>query len=164
MNNIVKGSFVVISDFHAIKWPLEKVKDYYLNEYDKIFILGDATDRGEDWQGTGGIELLQEIKELSDKYPNRVVYIPGNHDVSLYDYAKYIQRIYYLDRKTIIIQVKPGFQKMTKSDKTSISNQAFALTRSVQPNDCSHPETIKVKCNKKVIGLKRATQKNYQWK
>lgn len=84
---------------------------------------------------------------------------PGN-----YDYAKYIQRIYYLDRKTIIIQVKPGFQKMTKSDKTSISNQAFALTRSVQSNDCSHPETIKVKCNKKVIGLKRATQKNYQWK
>ena len=84
---------------------------------------------------------------------------PGN-----YDYAKYIQRIYYLDRKTIIIQVKPGFQKMTKSDKTSISNQAFALTRSVQSNDCSHPETIKVKCNKKVIGLKKATQKNYQWK
>lgn len=89
MNNIVKGSFVVLSDFHAIKWPLEKVKDYYLNEYDKIFILGDATDRGKDWQGTGGIELLQEIKELSDKYPNRVIYIPGNHDVSLYDYAKY---------------------------------------------------------------------------
>ena len=84
---------------------------------------------------------------------------PGNND-----YAKYIKRIYYLDRKTIIIQVKPGFQKMTKSDKTSISNQAFALTRSVQPNDCSHPETIKVKCNKKVIGLKKPTQKNYQWK
>lgn len=40
---------------------------------------------------------LEEHQEYADSDP-------GN-----YDYAKYIQRIYYLNRKTIIIQVKPGF-------------------------------------------------------
>ena len=40
-NQRVSDSFVAISDFHAMEWPLEKVKDYYLNEYEKIFILGD---------------------------------------------------------------------------------------------------------------------------
>lgn len=47
INQIVPDSFVAISDFHAMEWPLEKVKDYYLNEYEKIFILGAATERGE---------------------------------------------------------------------------------------------------------------------
>ena len=50
-NQRVTDSFVAISDFHAMEWPLEKVKDYYLNEYEKIFILGDATDRGENGEG-----------------------------------------------------------------------------------------------------------------
>ena len=117
MNNIVKDSFVVLSDFHAIKWPLEKVKDYYLNEYDKIFILGDATDRGEDWQGTGGIELLQEIKELSDKYPNRVIYIPGNHDVLLYDYAKYKDE----DGKNLI-EINGGYETIEEIDRLKRNN------------------------------------------
>lgn len=87
--NIVPDSFVAISDFHAIEWPLEKVKKYYLNEYDKVFILGDVTDRGEDWNGKHGLDLLLQVKELADRYPNRIVYIPGNHDAALYDYAKY---------------------------------------------------------------------------
>lgn len=47
INQIVPDSFVAISDFHAIEWLLEKGKNHYLNEYDKIFILGDATERGE---------------------------------------------------------------------------------------------------------------------
>ncbi|MCR5525091.1 MAG: hypothetical protein K6F18_05470 [Lactobacillus sp.] len=95
---------------------------------------------------------LEEHQEYADSDP-------GN-----YDYAKYIQKIYYRDHKTIIIQVKAGFQKMTKNDKTSISNQAIALTRSVQSNNDKRPVTIKVKRNKKVIGLKKPNQKNYQWK
>lgn len=88
-NNIVKDSFVAISDFHGYEYPLEKVKDYYLNEYDKIFILGDATDRGPDGQGAQGIDILKEIKRLTEQYPGRVVYIPGNHDTFAYDYGKY---------------------------------------------------------------------------
>lgn len=87
MNNYVKNSFVAISDFHSYEYPIEKIEKYYLNEYDKIFILGDATDRGPKGDGTGGIEVLLKIRELAKKYPNRVVYIPGNHDEFLYSAA-----------------------------------------------------------------------------
>lgn len=99
-NNIVKDSFVAISDFHGYEYPLEKVKDYYLNEYDKIFILGDVTDRGPDGQGAQGIEMLKEIKRLTEQYPERVVYIPGNHDTFVYDYGKYQDQNvrYFLER------------------------------------------------------------------
>ena len=82
------GSFVVISDFHSYSWPLEKVIKYYINEYDKVYILGDATDRGEYDDGTGGIDLLFQIKELTEKYPGKVFYVPGNHDEFVYGYAK----------------------------------------------------------------------------
>lgn len=75
-----EGSFIAISDFHGYEYPLDKIKNYYLDEYDYIYILGDATDRGPTHDGAGSIKLLQEIKELSEKYPGRVVYIPGNHD------------------------------------------------------------------------------------
>lgn len=88
-NQRVSDSFVAISDFHAMEWPLEKVKDYYLNEYEKIFILGDATDRGENGEGKNGIKLLQQIKQLSEKYPGRVIYIPGNHDEFVLSYGRY---------------------------------------------------------------------------
>ena len=89
MKNIAKGSFVVVSDFHSYDWPLEKVKEYYLDEYETIYILGDVTDRGELFDGSGGVDLLRRIKELSDMYPGRIVYVPGNHDDFLYQYAKY---------------------------------------------------------------------------
>ena len=82
------GSFVAISDFHDHRYPLEKVKQYYINEYDKVYILGDATDRGEDGIGTGSIDLLLEIMELCKQYPDKIVYIPGNHDEFLLGYAR----------------------------------------------------------------------------
>lgn len=84
--NIEKDSFVVVSDFHSNRWPFEKVKNKYLKQYDKIFILGDATDRGRD-AGIDGISLLIDIMDLCKQYPGRVVYVPGNHDKFLYDYA-----------------------------------------------------------------------------
>ena len=59
--NIEQNSFVAISDFHSYRYPLEIIKNKYLKEYDKIFILGDATDRGEDNKGTHGIKVLEEI-------------------------------------------------------------------------------------------------------
>lgn len=75
-----KNSFIVLSDFHSIKYPLEKIKKYYINEYEYIYILGDCMDRGTDGIGTGGIDILYEIMSLSEKYPNRIKYVPGNHD------------------------------------------------------------------------------------
>lgn len=88
-SNIVSNSFVAISDFHGTEYPLEKVTKYYINEYDKIFILGDATDRGENGYGKGGVELLEKIKKLCEQYLDRVMYVPGNHDTFLYEYIKY---------------------------------------------------------------------------
>ncbi len=81
-------SFVAISDFHGYDYPLDKVKNYYLNEYDVIFILGDATDRGKDGMGTGSIKLLLDIMRLAKQYPERVKYIPGNHDEFLLGYIR----------------------------------------------------------------------------
>lgn len=80
--------FVVTSDFHGYTYPLEKIKNNYLNEYDKIYILGDATDRGIDETGTGSIKLLLDIMELSKQYPDRVIYVPGNHDEFLLGYVR----------------------------------------------------------------------------
>lgn len=83
----VKNSFVALSDFHSTNDLLDKVTNYYLNEYEYIYILGDATDRGPKKDGTGGIELLNGIRTLTTLFPNRVRYIPGNHDWFLYRYA-----------------------------------------------------------------------------
>ena len=80
-------SFIAISDFHGYSYPLDKVVNNYLNEYDCIYILGDACDRGKDGIGSGGIELILRIKELCEQYPNRVYYIPGNHDELLVGYC-----------------------------------------------------------------------------
>lgn len=93
MNNKIKnGSFVAISDFHSNRWPLDEKIPKYLRQYDIIYILGDATDRGKDdygnqLEGKGGVKLLLDIMDLCKKYPSRVIYIPGNHDEFLYYYA-----------------------------------------------------------------------------
>lgn len=83
------GTFVVISDFHNCSWPIDKIKDYYVNEYDKIYILGDATDRGIDGTGVGSMAMIRTIKALCDQYPDKVVYLAGNHDDFLYKYMDY---------------------------------------------------------------------------
>lgn len=82
-------SFVTLSDFHGYDYPIDKINNYYLNEYDVIFILGDATDRGRDGDGTGSIKLLLDIMNLTKKYPGRVRYLPGNHDEFLLGYIRH---------------------------------------------------------------------------
>lgn len=89
MNSYKKNnSFIAISDFHGYEYPLDKIKKNYINEYDKIYILGDATDRGEKHDGTGSIKLLIEIMNLSKQFPDRIIYIPGNHDEFLLGYIR----------------------------------------------------------------------------
>ena len=46
-----------------------------------VIILGDAMDRG-----SYGVEMLLQIKELSDV--GRVRYVPGNHDEFAYDFLR----------------------------------------------------------------------------
>ena len=77
-------SFVAISDLHSNKEAMKKIYKY-IDEGYKVVILGDVTDRGPHGDGTGGLDMLLEIKELSDS--GKVIYIPGNHDELLYGYA-----------------------------------------------------------------------------
>lgn len=86
------SSFVAISDFHGYEYPIEKTVDYYLNEYDAIYILGDAVDRGSRGDGKGSLELLERIKNLMTEYKGRIFYIPGNHDEFLVGAARGDQR------------------------------------------------------------------------
>lgn len=73
------NSFVVVSDFHGSNWILDKVKDHYMKEYETIFNLGDITDRG-----TDSVKMLLDYKNLAQKNPDKVVYVPGNHDEFIY--------------------------------------------------------------------------------
>lgn len=88
-SSIVPKSFVALSDFHSYEWPFKKIIDYYMDEYETIYILGDAIDRGSDGNGSFGLDLLLKIKDLSESSNGRVVYVPGNHDAFLYDYGRH---------------------------------------------------------------------------
>ncbi len=91
--------FIVISDFHSMWEPYYKLENYYIFDYNNIYILGDVTDRGEDGKGTDGVKILLSIMELDKKiqalpkearekdHIGNVHYIPGNHDDFLYEYA-----------------------------------------------------------------------------
>lgn len=78
-----KDSFVALSDMHGANWVMDKVVNKYLNQYETIYNLGDIIDRGEK-----PFDLLLKYMELSKKYPDRVMYIPGNHDSFLYGFYR----------------------------------------------------------------------------
>ena len=80
-----EGSAVFVSDFHSMDYGLKKVKEHYMDEYDYVYILGDVTDRGVNNDGTGGLNLLVKIMNLTNNYGQKVTYIPGNHDEFLYE-------------------------------------------------------------------------------
>lgn len=76
----LKKEIVVISDLHGAidKWQYIK-QELSDNPLKNFVILGDAMDRGD-----YGLEILLEIKELSDK--GIIQYLPGNHDIFAYNY------------------------------------------------------------------------------
>lgn len=88
MQNIVQDSFVVISDIHSNDQAVDKIERFYLNEYDKIFVLGDITGRGRGMSGWQSFYVLNYFYNLTKKYPDRIVYVPGNHDQLLYGYHR----------------------------------------------------------------------------
>lgn len=73
---------IVVSDLHSRmdRWEFVKQK-MKQNPNLKVIILGDAMDRG-----AYGVEMLLQIKELSDI--GRVRYVPGNHDEFAYNYLR----------------------------------------------------------------------------
>lgn len=76
------GHTYAASDWHGCAGPALKLLEY-LKPDDKLYYLGDATDRGQD-----GVMLLQKL--LADP---RVVYIKGNHDFFIEICGKYISTI-----------------------------------------------------------------------
>lgn len=81
----LKPETIVISDLHSRLDSWEAVKEQIeQNPNLNVIILGDAMDRG-----PYGIEILMQIKELSDA--GRVKYVPGNHDEFAYNLLRSIQ-------------------------------------------------------------------------
>ena len=68
------GRIFACSDFHGIYDAYAKIKNY-LHSDDKVFFLGDASDRGHD-----GWKLIKEI--LNDR---QFIYFRGNHEQMLLD-------------------------------------------------------------------------------
>lgn len=87
--NIVSSSFIIISSFHSNTYTLDNIISNYLNEYETIYIFGNSINQEKKNIEIRSIKKLLDIKNLSDKYPGRVVYIPGNFDSYIYDYIVY---------------------------------------------------------------------------
>lgn len=82
----------VIGDLHgdllALRAILEYIEEYPSDEPPYFVFLGDCYDRFE-----YGYEVLLSIFHLMKKYPGRVTYLVGNHDVELY-YKKNLNVFY----------------------------------------------------------------------
>lgn len=73
---------IAISDLHGDMNKWNAIKQYMkTNPNMKLVILGDAMDRGD-----YGLEILLQIKELSDQ--GKAKYLPGNHDSFAYNYVQ----------------------------------------------------------------------------
>ena len=78
-----KGAFAdeskplyIVSDFHGVYDALDIVKDAVAEK--RVVILGDCMDRGPD-----GMKILAELKSMIEDGQS-VVYLPGNHDDTIY--------------------------------------------------------------------------------
>lgn len=80
--DIYKPQTIVISDLHGDMNRWSTIREHLKTFPNTKFIIeGDAMDRG-----AFGIDILLEIKELSDS--GKVQYLPGNHDIFTYNYLK----------------------------------------------------------------------------
>lgn len=68
----------IVSDLHGVYDAMDLVKNKLNRENRRVVILGDCMDRG-----NKGIRILQEIKSLHESGKS-IMYLPGNHDESLY--------------------------------------------------------------------------------
>lgn len=75
------GKTYAMSDVHGCYIPFKKAMNF-LQPDDKLYFLGDATDRGED-----GVKIFKEL--TSDP---RVTYIRGNHEEMMMDAIPYCVR------------------------------------------------------------------------
>lgn len=81
-------TFVVIGDYYGEKLSIEAVTELCVKNYDVVYIMGNSTDlERERKTGAGIFEHLKTIKELCEKYPDKVFYIPGYLDLLFVDFG-----------------------------------------------------------------------------
>jgi len=78
---IIMGKVYAATDFHGCGSPAKKLLAY-LKEDDKLYYLGDSTDRGND-----GVELFEIL--TSDP---RVIYLMGNHEQLMLEGLKEVKK------------------------------------------------------------------------
>lgn len=78
-NNIIQEKPIcIVSDFHGIYEAMNLVRKKIREEHEKVAILGDCMDRGNE-----GMKIMSEIKSMEENDED-IIYIPGNHDDLLY--------------------------------------------------------------------------------
>ncbi len=78
------ATIYAISDIHGCYEAMIEtlnLVDLDANEENKLILLGDYVDRGED-----SSKVLYHIKELEDQYPKQVVVLLGNHEEMFFDF------------------------------------------------------------------------------
>ncbi len=73
------GNDLIIGDIHGNKTALESVIQR-LGEHDRLFLVGDLTDRGKDSPG-----VIKTIIDFQQKNPGRLHVIRGNHETMCLD-------------------------------------------------------------------------------
>ena len=89
MENIKEGTFLAISNLHLNEWFLNQIEENELKKYETIYILGNTKEESEIGNKKNNINLLLKIKKLSEKNPEKIIYIPGRYDDFLYQYLEY---------------------------------------------------------------------------
>ncbi|MEA1905100.1 MAG: metallophosphoesterase family protein [Candidatus Hadarchaeota archaeon] len=71
-----EGEVIVAGDLHGDLEAFERVRDLFLQTPSSLLIfLGDYADRG-----SHGLEVIEGVKELMEKFEGRVVALKGNHE------------------------------------------------------------------------------------
>ncbi len=71
-----KGKLMVAGDLHGDLEAFEQIRKRFLQTKDSILVfLGDYADRG-----SYGLEVIEGVKDLMDKFGYRVIALKGNHE------------------------------------------------------------------------------------
>ena len=119
-----KGKVYAASDFHG-NWELTKQVLDYLQPEDKLYFLGDATDRG-----PSGVKVFQAL--INDP---RVVYLKGNHDemmaAAIPSVWAEIEDINYYDGYGYSLWYQNGGNKTTKDFWKMTKEEVYAIKKAI---------------------------------
>lgn len=87
-------TFVVISDFFGYPEKIEDVVENLTAAYDTVYIMGNATVGARlRTEGETVIPYLQKIKALTEQFPTKVIYIPGDRDQLIVGYYRWYEEL-----------------------------------------------------------------------